>query len=752
MILGVIVPTVLGIGILISIAVVLRDVYERLRGPGWMSRRCGRQGCAAAELAIGPAAAPAAEDPLRRGVRSRTWYLLVGVALLVVAVWVAAGSWGNYIGWRDWLESIAWLFLVFLAGAAVAGVVGVACLLVAFHAERPPAWVVVLLARTPLGRAPLRDSVSTAVIEHPRHARRRRTTPVRPLGRHQVTDARAALARTVAGLWTVVAVAVLGWLTFSGRMPATPEEMDTSIAVPTWIALYVVLVLSALAVYRWEVAGSVALAVCAALLGLMASIQYPAWVSVVVVVVFAVPAVLHWLAWQREHHVHRLAAVAAWTTLLVVLASVGANEVHAYYFGATHPDSVVPEVEESPVVWAWAGGTTSRSTEVVARLREDGPVRLVVSTSPDLTDPITSPVRVASGADDHVVRLDVDGLEPGREYHWAVEVDGRVDRARVGLVRTMPEGPASFTLAVSACARSGSNGAVFDTIRESEPLAYLQLGDLHYANIGTDDPGLFQAALEQVLTAPGQAALYRSTSIAYVWDDHDYAANDGDETSPSRPAAEQVYRSWVPYHPLVSAEPDGPIGQSFVAGRVRVVMTDTRSQRTPPGQEEGAAEQMMGPQQEAWFARQLAEARDAGQVVVWAGSSPWIGEAAPGADTWAGYPAARRRLADVIVAAGMQDRLIAVAGDAHMVALDDGSHTDYSTEQVGGFPLLQAAALDRPGSVKGGPYSGGVYPGGGQFGQIHVQDDGGATIAVTLRGGTWDGDTLVESTFVLPTT
>ena len=89
-----------------------------------------------------------------------------------------------------------------------------------------------------------------------------------------------------------------------------------------------------------------------------------------------------------------------------------------------------------------------------------------------------------------------------------------------------------------------------------------------------------------------------------------------------------------------------------------------------------------------------------------------------------------------------------VSGDAHMVALDDGTNTDYSTADAGGFPLLHAAALDRPGGTKGGPYSSGTFPGGGQFGEVEVRDDG-ATMTVVLRGLTWEGDVLVEQAFEL---
>jgi hypothetical protein len=95
---------------------------------------------------------------------------------------------------------------------------------------------------------------------------------------------------------------------------------------------------------------------------------------------------------------------------------------------------------------------------------------------------------------------------------------------------------------------------------------------------------------------------------------------------------------------------------------------------------------------------------------------------------------------------------VVVGGDAHMVALDDGTKTDYSTERTGGFPLLQAGALDRPGSIKGGPYSDGAFPAGGQFGELEFHDDG-ETVEVVLRGLTHEEDVLVERTFdVTPST
>jgi hypothetical protein len=181
-------------------------------------------------------------------------------------------------------------------------------------------------------------------------------------------------------------------------------------------------------------------------------------------------------------------------------------------------------------------------------------------------------------------------------------------------------------------------------------------------------------------------------------------------------------------------------------GRVRFVVTDTRSERDPQATPDGPGKRMISTAQERWFADELRQARDEGQVIAWVSPTPWIGPARQGSDTWAGYATARRRMADLIADAGVADRLVMLAGDAHMVALDDGRNTDYSTAGGADFALLQAAALDRPGGTKGGPYSHGEFPGAGQFGELEVRDDG-TDITLALRGLTYEGDVLVEHTF-----
>ena len=194
----------------------------------------------------------------------------------------------------------------------------------------------------------------------------------------------------------------------------------------------------------------------------------------------------------------------------------------------------------------------------------------------------------------------------------------------------------------------------------------------------------------------------------------------------------------MPHYPLASGDGPRPIYHAFSVGRVRFLVTDSRSDRTP--------ETMLGEAQREWLKRELLAARDSHALTVWVNSVPWIvGESASG-DDWGAYPEERRELADHIGEHGIAN-LVMLAGDAHMIAFDDGSNSDYASASGAGFPVLHAGALDRPGSTKGGPYSEGAIPGAGHFVLMTVHDDGGPGVVVRWSGRDWTGAELMALSF-----
>lgn len=515
-------------------------------------------------------------------------------------------------------------------------------------------------------------------------------------------------------------------------------------------AAIVVLALGAICAWVWPTLGAALLAFATAMVAPFAAGQLELPSAVLAIAAFAVPALLLGvlgLGRMRQRRPRGAALSVGCIALVTLVGTATASDLHHDLYGATHPASSAPDLPDSPVRWVWSGGVTADAATVVARVRRPSgatAVRLVFGDRPDLNDVRRTAPAVPD--DDGVVRFALHGLQPETTYHYAVEVDGTVDRTRAGRFRTFGTGPQSFTVAFGGCARVGSNGAVFDAIRALDPALFVILGDWHYGNIDEDDPDAFREVADIALEAAGPSALYRSTPVAYVWDDHDYGGNNADSTSPSRDAAMLVYRQYVPHYPL--AGEDTPIHQAFTIGRVRFVVTDARSARDPAGERDDADKTMLGVEQREWLERELLAARDTAALTVWVNPVPWVEEPEDGADAWGGYSTERRAIADFIAANDI-DNLVMVSGDAHMVAIDDGSNTDYATNGGASFPLLHAAPLDRRGRKKGGPYSEGAIARGGQFGVIEVTDSGGE-ISVRLTARDWRGRTLLEHSFTMP--
>ncbi|MCI0743796.1 MAG: alkaline phosphatase D family protein, partial [Verrucomicrobia subdivision 3 bacterium] len=436
----------------------------------------------------------------------------------------------------------------------------------------------------------------------------------------------------------------------------------------------------------------------------------------------------------------------------------------------------------------WAGAMTPNSATVKARLAREGlTARLALSGNPLFTGAkFTAPVRPRSN-EYFIASFPLHGLKPDMTYHYALEVDGKLERAKRGQFRTFPTGPASFSFAYASCAKTASTSEVFDSIRENKPLFYMNVGDFHYQNLTNSLVDKFREAYDLVLTSPQQSDLYRSTAFFYMWDDHDYGGNNSNRRATSHRAARVAYHEYAPHYPLAEPIGEKPIYQTFSVGRAKFIVTDLRSERDDPRKRDDAEKTMMGAQQKAWFKNELLSARDKYPLIFWVSSVPWLGirgsnyyrvptnyygfvhhtnfpgvaptnrpgrsRRAPGADEdhWSAFATERREICDFVVSNDIKGLTI-LHGDAHMFGADDGSNGDFSTS--GGFrvPVLCGGPLDQDPSIKGGPYSHGVYRvrrGEGGFGFVTVTDRGDR-IDVRYSGRTSRNEEKIAMEFTVP--
>lgn len=397
------------------------------------------------------------------------------------------------------------------------------------------------------------------------------------------------------------------------------------------------------------------------------------------------------------------------------------------------------QAQARSVTWVWSGAVTESGARVVARLAPGvRRVRVSATVDRDGGQVRTWPASGYATPDDSgMAHFTLDGLAPATRYRYRVETPGA--QGLEGRFRTFVKGPFSFRLAFASCAGTASNDPVFDAIRAKTPDLFVHMGDFHYLDISRNDADAFRRAFDRVLASPRQAALYRSTPLLYIFDDHDFGANDSDGTSPSGEAVRRVYRERVPHYPL---EGDGvTLQQAVTIGRVRVILTDMRSARTPPV---GRAETrtILGPEQLHWLETEFENARDA-PLVIWVNTVPWITRNNERTDEgWAPYAHERTRLANTIERLGLTPRLVMLSGDGHMAAIDDGTNSLYTSstpDGARGFVVAHAAPLDRWPRTKGGPYSHGVSRRNNQFGLLDVTDTGSALeVTVSARNGRGD--------------
>lgn len=284
-----------------------------------------------------------------------------------------------------------------------------------------------------------------------------------------------------------------------------------------------------------------------------------------------------------------------------------------------------------------------------------------VSEDPSFVDVVREGTALATAATGHTVKVDAEGLEPGRTYHYRF-VDSSEAASDVGTTRTLPgEAATSVRFAVLGCALySHGHFNVFDDVLASAPEYAVFLGDYIYEY--GNDPSILgneDAAALGRLMAPDRElttlddyraryahhrsddrlqALHRAVPFIAVWDDHEVANNatltgaDGHDAAVDGDYATRLANAVRAFHEWT------PIRTPNVADRMRIHrrfdfgelctlhMLDARLGRDPEyenhaawreGIESGldAARSMLGREQADWLVTGLQESNAPWQIL-----------------------------------------------------------------------------------------------------------------------------------------
>ncbi|MFN2438511.1 MAG: alkaline phosphatase D family protein [Chitinophagaceae bacterium] len=384
------------------------------------------------------------------------------------------------------------------------------------------------------------------------------------------------------------------------------------------------------------------------------------------------------------------------------------------------------------VIHLWSGAITPNTAKVNAKLAvASDNARIVASTNAALTNPIFGNYTNADASNNRMAAMSISGLVPNTKYYYAVESNGEIDNSpdAVGSFTTPPGlGGYSFKFTAASCSEN-SNHPIFTRIGEKNPHFHITTGDLHYANPNSStDINVHRIPYENALAQTALKNLLLNVPIVYTWDDHDFCGNDSDASSAGKINARLAYQEYLPHFPLPAGTGNVPIYHSFTMGRIHFIVSDVRSERSGTS--------IMGSVQKLWFKNQCIYAKNNNLVIAWINPVSYGGNRA---DNWGGYATERTELADFFKANSIQNMFI-ICGDDHMIAIDNGNNHDFTTGVNNPFkyPVLQAAALNAPGSNKGGTYSHGTFlnPDAtfGQYALIEVNDTGGNQINISFTG------------------
>ncbi|WPB58080.1 alkaline phosphatase D family protein [Xylophilus sp. GOD-11R] len=333
---------------------------------------------------------------------------------------------------------------------------------------------------------------------------------------------------------------------------------------------------------------------------------------------------------------------------------------------------------------------------------------------------------IASPTLGHAVHVEVDGLAPGRWYHYRFLLgDAASDTGRTRTAPAADTLPDRLRFVFASCQRweHGFYAAWRDAARQSPDLIVF-LGDYiyEYASPHTPPADMPRSHMLRHATTladyrdryalhksdPDLRAAHRACPWLVTWDDHevenDYAGMLG-QAAPDRFLARRAaaYQAFYENMPLPASAlarglaglgtPDAVrVTQRHAFGRLaRFHLLDTRQFRDPQACRADAGEKspgavrpsacpaidapgrsLLGAAQEAWLAEGLADDARHGrtrwtivaqQTLV--APRRYGGPDAPVAtDTWDGYPAARRRLLDAVVGHAPRNTVF-VGGDIH---------------------------------------------------------------------------------------
>jgi alkaline phosphatase D len=337
-------------------------------------------------------------------------------------------------------------------------------------------------------------------------------------------------------------------------------------------------------------------------------------------------------------------------------------------------------------------------------------------TAPDGTISYTPPFVTSLADSDDTAQFVLAGLEPGATYTYQVGLTDPADGTETWtgsyMLRTVDPTASTVNIAVLADFRDNlAPSAALVTALRARPDLLAVIGDLDHRGPARAPGGDFYPPEDWPVVLAGMRQMHRDTRDAatvlgsefaagligtpdsgipqipwlYGWDDHDFCANNADESCPFAPQAFQAWEEYFIPAPdnafAAGCEQPGDFQSLSYGNLVQVFLLDNRSDRDATQPDGDTA--MLGACQHQWLVNGLHASTATWKVVL---SPVPLNATMKTWDAWSMFPTERAALlaevADV-------PNVVVLSGDVHSGgAIDDGSHS--------GLPEVSVPHADMP--------------------------------------------------------
>jgi alkaline phosphatase D len=375
----------------------------------------------------------------------------------------------------------------------------------------------------------------------------------------------------------------------------------------------------------------------------------------------------------------------------------------------------ISNLNAQPIAGPFVGAVTPTDATFIIKSQNNGDdVKIELAQNTDFSNPVYTNSIISDSETYNFVKPKITGLTPNTKYYYRAIINNNPDKQVNSFITFPDKKDYNFSFGFGSCQQSHyapSKPEIFSVIAKDSLKFWIQIGDWGYPDTTEKKYGYrfntrWDLLENSYLTRYGRSYAFADLVISqmpvsYVYDDHDFAANNSDGSDPAKQNSIDAYGIFFPHYEL--GNPQNGLWQKFNYGDVDFFIIDTRTQRTPnnnaldetgkyaprAGHSILAGYTIDGENQKDWLKRSLKESTSKWKVIVSSvmfnpkyrdfiydttltNQFNWLKRDI--IDKWSGYEEEQNEILKFISDNNLKN-VIMLTGDSHSAYIDDGENS-----------------------------------------------------------------------------